>query len=210
MPIKLNGETGGSVSWDAPDNTSPSGTDVTLTLPTSAGSAGQYLRNSSTAGTLEFGDLPSSSSSFAVLAEQQSANTDGGTFTAGAWRTRDINTELFDPDSIVSLNASTNEFTLQAGTYVIEFLALGYSCSQHVARIYDVTGTAELAYSLSVYAASSVQNAAEGIHRFTISSSNSYRLEHRCVSSKSTNGLGVAANLAPNETYCLVKITKEA
>ena len=57
MPIKLNGETGGSVSFDAPDNTSPSGTAVTLTLPTSAGSAGQYLRNSSTAGTLEFGSV---------------------------------------------------------------------------------------------------------------------------------------------------------
>jgi len=57
MSIKLKGSTDGSVSWDAPSNTSPSGTDVTLTLPTSAGSAGQYLRNSGTAGTLEFGTL---------------------------------------------------------------------------------------------------------------------------------------------------------
>lgn len=32
----------------------------TLTLPTSNGSAGQYLKNSSTAGTLEFGTLPTS------------------------------------------------------------------------------------------------------------------------------------------------------
>lgn len=56
MSLKLNGSSGGSVSFDAPSNTSPSGTDVTLTLPTSAGSAGQYLRNSSTAGTLEFAD----------------------------------------------------------------------------------------------------------------------------------------------------------
>lgn len=58
MSIKLNGSSAGSVSFDAPADTSPTGTDVTLTLPTSAGSAGQYLRNSGTAGTLEFGDLP--------------------------------------------------------------------------------------------------------------------------------------------------------
>lgn len=58
MSLKLNGSSAGSVSFDAPSDTSPSGTDVTLTLPTSAGSAGQYLRNSSTAGALEFGDLP--------------------------------------------------------------------------------------------------------------------------------------------------------
>jgi hypothetical protein len=58
MSIKLNGSSAGSVSFDAPSDTSPSGTDVTLTLPTSAGSALQLLRNSSTAGSLEFADAP--------------------------------------------------------------------------------------------------------------------------------------------------------
>jgi len=44
MAIKLNGSTSGSVALDAPADTSPSGTDITLTLPTSAGSSGQYLQ----------------------------------------------------------------------------------------------------------------------------------------------------------------------
>ena len=60
MTLKLNGSTAGSVSIDAPADTSPTGTDVTLTLPTSAGSAHQVLKNSATAGTLEYGlTLPS-------------------------------------------------------------------------------------------------------------------------------------------------------
>ena len=60
MTLKINGATGGSVSIDAPDNTSPAGTDVTLTLPTTAGAANQVLKNSGTAGTLEYGvALPS-------------------------------------------------------------------------------------------------------------------------------------------------------
>ena len=53
MTLKLNGSTSGSVSIDAPADTSPSGTDVTLTLPTSAGSSGQYLQTNGS-GTLSW------------------------------------------------------------------------------------------------------------------------------------------------------------
>ena len=54
MSIKLKGSTAGSVALDAPANTSPSGSDIALTLPINAGSANQILKNSSTAGALEF------------------------------------------------------------------------------------------------------------------------------------------------------------
>ena len=50
MALKLNGSTDGSVSIDAPADTSPTGTDVTLTLPTSAGSSGQYLQTNGSGG----------------------------------------------------------------------------------------------------------------------------------------------------------------
>jgi len=55
MAIKLNGSTSGSVALDAPADTSPSGTDVTLTLPTSAGSSGQVLSTNGS-GVLSFVD----------------------------------------------------------------------------------------------------------------------------------------------------------
>lgn len=57
MSIKLKGSTDGSVSLDAPADTSPSGTDVSLTLPTSAGSANQFIKNGSTAGELEHSSM---------------------------------------------------------------------------------------------------------------------------------------------------------
>ena len=53
MTLKLNGSSAGSVSIDAPADTSPSGTDVTLTLPTDAGSAGQVLSTNGS-GVLSF------------------------------------------------------------------------------------------------------------------------------------------------------------
>lgn len=54
MSIKLKSTSGGSVSLDA---VSSQTTNTTLTLPDSVGSAGQVLKNGSTAGTLEFGNL---------------------------------------------------------------------------------------------------------------------------------------------------------
>ena len=59
MSIKLKGSTDGSVTLQAPADTSPTGTDKTLILPTGVGSANQFLQNGSTAGTLEFGALVS-------------------------------------------------------------------------------------------------------------------------------------------------------
>ena len=51
MSIQLNSTSGGSVSLDP---VSSLASDITLTLPDSVGSAGQVLKNGSTAGTLEF------------------------------------------------------------------------------------------------------------------------------------------------------------
>ena len=44
MTLKLNGSTAGSVSIDAPANTNPSGSDVTLTLPVNDGDSNQFLQ----------------------------------------------------------------------------------------------------------------------------------------------------------------------
>jgi hypothetical protein len=53
MTLRLKGSTSGDISLEAPAVAG----DNTLILPTSNGSANQYLRNGSTAGTLEFGAL---------------------------------------------------------------------------------------------------------------------------------------------------------
>ena len=54
MTLRLNGSNSGFTEVKAPATAGSN----TLTLPTSNGSANQYLRNGSTAGVLEFGALP--------------------------------------------------------------------------------------------------------------------------------------------------------
>ena len=53
MSIKLKGSSDGSVSLDAPSDTSPSGTDVSFTLPTADGSNGQVIQTNGS-GALSF------------------------------------------------------------------------------------------------------------------------------------------------------------
>ena len=79
MTVKLKGSSDGSVSLSAPADTSPSGTDITLTLPTDAGSANQFLKNSGTAGTLDYSSMVEDSSNRLLLGT--SSAFDGGTST---------------------------------------------------------------------------------------------------------------------------------
>ena len=78
MSIKLKGSSDGSVSFDAPADTSPSGSDITLTLPTSAGSANQFLKNSGIAGELEYSSLVEDSSGDVGLGIAAPTWTSGG------------------------------------------------------------------------------------------------------------------------------------
>ena len=82
MAIKLNGSTSGSVALDAPADTSPSGTNVTLTLPTSAGSSGQYLQTNGS-GTLSWQTV-SDNNTFGYTSLGETATTPGsGTTVTG-------------------------------------------------------------------------------------------------------------------------------
>lgn len=87
MTIKLKGSTDGSVSLSAPADTSPTGTDITLTLPTDAGSANQFIKNSGTAGTLDYSSMVEDSSGKVGINETAPAanlvvKQSGSTFTA--------------------------------------------------------------------------------------------------------------------------------
>ena len=72
-------------------------------------------------------------SSYAIIADQKSSGTDGGTATSGSWQTRDLNTEIADPDGIVSISA--NQFTLAAGNYLITWSAPAGDVRGHQSRL---------------------------------------------------------------------------
>ena len=147
--------------------------------------------------------------SYAIIADQKSQDTDGGTFTAGDWRTRDLNTELADPDSIVSI--SSNQFTLAAGSYLIEWSCPALRVGRHQSRLYDITGSASIQQGKSAVSDTGSDgdgNDSDGAARITISANNIYEIQHRCASTYSSTGLGNGADMGA-EIYTLVKIHKE-
>ena len=151
--------------------------------------------------------------SYAVIEDQKGAGANGGTFTSGAWRTRDLNTEIFDPDNIVSI--SSNQFTLQAGNYFIEASAPAYNVDRHQAALYDITADNFHTVGTNEYAKGDAGTASRSIviARVSISSANVYEIRHRCQTTFATYGFGVHignGSWTTDNNYTYVKIFKES
>jgi len=85
--IKLKGSSDGSVSLDAPADTSPTGTDVSFTLPTADGTAGQVLSTNGS-GALGFVNAITEFDQWALTSNK----TDAGDITANLSRPTTVNT----------------------------------------------------------------------------------------------------------------------
>ncbi len=173
--------------------------------------------------TIHFGDSTSQTTaatggahvSSAIVA-QWGSNGNGGTFSSGAWRTRTLNTEIADPDGIVSL--SNNQFTLGAGTYVLKYKAPAYNVDDHQTVIYNVTDgsyvTGSLGYNSHTWQNDATSSTSYGCVRLTISGSKAFELRHQCDHTKSDNGFGRGngyLGITPNDKqlFAVVEIFKE-
>lgn len=174
-------------------------------VATPASNAGKFI--TAVGGVFAWG---SPVNSYACIVESQSAGTDGGTFTNGAWRTRVLNTEQSDPDAIVSI--TSNQFTLAAGTYRVQASVPGYQCGVHVAKLVNITDTADTIVGGVSASDNSVNIMTRSVivGQFTIAGSKVFEIQHRCTSTKATDGLGKAANVGVAEIYTIVEIWKVA
>lgn len=145
--------------------------------------------------------------SVAVLVDEKAENTDGGTFTSGAWQTRDLNTEVSDPDGIVTI--ASNQFTLGAGTYLIAWECPAYRVQFNQSRLFDVTGSAAVEGGMSNYAESTSQfwGVSNGSAVVSPTSSNVYEIQHFAHTTRNSDGFGVRGS-AGAERYTRVTITK--
>ena len=151
--------------------------------------------------------------SYALLIDEKSTGTDGGTFSDGGWRVRDINnTAAVDTDGIVSFNASHNQaFILSAGTYFIRWSAPAYRVSKHQSVLYKESGTQTIyAYGSSERTSNgtAVVNRSFGQWRGTITYNIHFQIRHQCATTYSTSGFGLAGDFG-TEVYTMVEIFKE-
>ena len=147
--------------------------------------------------------------SYAVIAKVHASDAaDFGSYTTGDWRTRDIDTEITDEDDIVSI--SSNQFTLQAGTYLINFGCSMYHCNRHAIRLQNITdsttagvGNPNMGYTYSALLFTT------GVCRISIASAKVFEVQGYPSTTKTGNGMGFnMVNGSCHETR--VEIYKEA
>lgn len=145
-----------------------------------------------------------------IIHDQKASGTDGGDFNSGADRTRTLNTLVRNIGTLASL--SSNQFTLPAGTYYIEWEAPALTVQEHQSFLYNVTaattvqrGTSEFSGPGGAYAVSR----SIGTAVVTIAGSTAFEIRHRCSSTKGTDGLGRGGGFG-TEIYTRVKIWRTA
>ena len=154
--------------------------------------------------------------SYAVICDQKAQGTGGGTCTAGAWRTRDLNTEITDADGIVSI--SNNQFTLQAGTYLVNASAPGRKITTNQTALYNVTDSSYTQYgSIEIAHITYIGGSRSFISsRFTISSAKAFEIRHFSSHTSATTGFGTnfgssdATTAGGVSIFTIVEIFKEA
>lgn len=140
------------------------------------------------------------------IEDQKTSGTAPQTLTASTWNTRNLNTIVFDPMSLATV--SSNQFTLQAGTYVIKFSAGVYATNSgginHKAKLYSITASADVTFGSSETSYNYNTNRSFGTARVTIAAATTYEIRHNVGA---TAAGGVAISLG-TEVYTQVEITK--
>jgi hypothetical protein len=154
---------------------------------------------------------------YICLQDQKANDTAGGTFTSGAWRTRDLNIKVADTGGDCTLAA--NQFTLAAGTYYIRASAPAYCVEDHKIRLHettstlsDIIGTSEFAYFYAVSCYSQTRSFIVGTFTVTpahvTANQNIFEIQHRCTNTYATHGLGNASGFGVIEVYTIVELWK--
>jgi hypothetical protein len=156
-------------------------------------------------------DVPIRIQAYAYVRDEKTDGTHGGTFTAGAWRTRDLNTEVSDDDNIVSI--SSNQLTIVAGEFIIRAKTPAVGVFANQARFRNIDDSTTLftgtnSFSPLPAAFNPIQSFSFIAGRFTLASDTTFELQHACQTTAVNVGFGSALNLfeVNTEIYAEVEL----
>lgn len=148
---------------------------------------------------------------YAIFQDQKSSGTSGGTFTNGADRTRTINTTVLN--SIIGASLSSNRITLPAGDYEFWSSSASAFVNAHRAKLRNITDSSDALVGTNHSSpAASGSPQATGSNaiicgNFSIAATKTFEIQHRCESSRSTDGMGNPTSFG-TEIYTTVFIKK--
>ena len=144
------------------------------------------------------------------IRDEKAANTEGGTFTSGAWRTRDLNIEAIDTGNNCTLAA--NQFTLRPGTYRIQASAPAMTVLLHKAKLRNITAGSDTLIGTSEFIDLEGGNGGQTRSiiggQFSIATATVFEIQHQCLTTRATDGFGNASNFGVVEVYTTVELWK--
>lgn len=154
---------------------------------------------------------------YLLVQDQKAQNTAGGGFTSGAWRTRDLNTEVVDEGNVCSLAA--NQMTLIAGTYYFKISCPALAVTCHQAKLVESTSTVTIygEVGTSEYSRRDTDNLSIATTRslisgkFTVTAANVtagqniFEVQHQCSFTVLSSGFGTYGNFT-TEVYTVVEM----
>lgn len=156
----------------------------------------------------DIGGAGAGTSSHAILRDEKSTGTNGGSCSAATWNNRNLNIEVSDVDNIVSI--ASNQFTPISGDYIINIWAQCFEGLLHRLRLYNVTGAASVEEGIGsrTPAAASVSTMVHLVCAFTANGTDTYRIDHYTSTAQATNGLGIAVSDGSPEVYMEILLEK--
>jgi hypothetical protein len=172
------------------------------------GTTGQVL---TVAGGVPAWATPGATRSFAVFRDEKAFGTAGGTFTSGAWRTRDINSTQIN--NITGASIASNQITLPAGTYYVWATTPAYSVFRYSGRLQNITDSTTTLISTTGFANTSGSHVVNIFinGQFTIASEKTFEVQNRCSDTKNGDGYGTAGEQmgdTQNSLYSTISIEK--
>lgn len=144
--------------------------------------------------------------SYIQIREEQPQAVNGGTFTAGSWNIRTLNTIAFNDDSLASL--ALNTITLPAGTYEFRISAPGHRVAQHQLRLSNTTD-ALIYYGTTACDSTTVeQGRSEIAGKFSTTTNADFVIEHRGTLTRANDGFGVAGIFGNINIYTVAEFWK--
>lgn len=146
---------------------------------------------------------------YILIRDEKANGTPGGSFTAGAWQTRNLNAKVSDVGGHASL--ASNQITLVAGTYKVEAYAPAFRVGRHKIKIRNITDGTDLVIGQSSHCQASnvVFSNAPLEGRFILAAPKIIELQHRCGLTFATQGFGVESSFGVIEVYSVIELWKE-
>lgn len=132
----------------------------------------------------------------------------GGSFSSGAWTRRDLVEEV---DTGTHSSTALGQVTLAAGTYRFKARAIAHKVSNHQVRLQNMTDGATIEYGMNARcdAGDDCSSYSEVEGRFTIAGSKVLELQHRCETTRLTDGFGQPNSFGGDEVYAVLELWRE-